>query len=150
MPVRDHLPTVEDINVYDSLDERHAVRSFLGKGLREAENLFRENFSHYQEDLMWMGPKAFCFYLPAAVHYLLGDDSHGDHNAVREFCMVVGFRLDYDSAEIVSAKPVIRRGILGILDRFEGYEFDPIIDGDVRSRLHALLTRLDGTEERGR
>ena len=38
------LPTAEEINVFDSLDERHAVEVFLGKDLEQAEALFRENF----------------------------------------------------------------------------------------------------------
>ena len=53
------LPTAEEINVFDSLDERCAVKNFLGKDLDQAQALFREISLYYQEDLMWMGPKAF-------------------------------------------------------------------------------------------
>src|SRR6185437_15714897 len=59
-----HLPTAEEINVFDSLDELDAVEHFLGKDLEQAQSLFRENFLRYQEDLMFMGPKAFQFYVP--------------------------------------------------------------------------------------
>ena len=52
------LPTAEEINVFDSLDERCAVKNFLGKNQEQAHSLFRENFLRYQEDLMWMGPIA--------------------------------------------------------------------------------------------
>jgi hypothetical protein len=55
-------PTREEINVYDSLDERVAVERFLGKNLEEAEALFGENLCRYTEDLMWMGPVAFRYY----------------------------------------------------------------------------------------
>jgi hypothetical protein len=51
------LPTREEINVYNSLDEQWAVKMFLGKDLKEAEAMFREGFLSYQEDLMWMGPR---------------------------------------------------------------------------------------------
>ncbi|WP_435007341.1 hypothetical protein P12x_004665 [Tundrisphaera lichenicola] len=61
------LPSAEEINVFDSLDERAAVRRFLGKDLRQARELFRDNFLAYQEDLMRMGPRAFAFYLPADI-----------------------------------------------------------------------------------
>lgn len=57
------LPTRQDINVHDSLDERSACEHFLGKSLLEAETLFRENSLYYQEDLMFMGASAFRFYL---------------------------------------------------------------------------------------
>lgn len=59
------LPTAEELNPYDDLDGRVACRHFLGKSLAEAEALFRENEIYYQEDLMWMGAKAFCFYVQA-------------------------------------------------------------------------------------
>lgn len=40
-------PTEQEINVFDSLDERCAVRSFLGKDADQAQALFRENFGRY-------------------------------------------------------------------------------------------------------
>ncbi len=61
------LPTAAEINVYDSLDERYACKNFLGKNLGEAEELFRENALHYSEDLEWMGPVAFRYYIRAYI-----------------------------------------------------------------------------------
>ena len=55
------IPTANDINVHGSLDEEVACDHFLGKTLDEAEALFRANSLYYQEDLMWMGPRAFVF-----------------------------------------------------------------------------------------
>ena len=63
------IPTSNEINVYDSLDERSACEHFQGKNLDEAELLFRENSLCYQEDLMWMGPMAFRYYVEAAIRY---------------------------------------------------------------------------------
>jgi hypothetical protein len=62
-------PSREEINVYDSLDERSACRNFLGKTLDQAEALFRESSLYYQEGLMWMGPVAFRYYIQAAINY---------------------------------------------------------------------------------
>ena len=76
------LPTLADINVHDSLDERSAVEHFFGQDLLQAEVLFRENFLYYQEDLMWMGPRAFCFYVDAAIAYLLSPAASGDSDAI--------------------------------------------------------------------
>ncbi len=64
------LPTAEELNPYDDLDGRVACRHFLGKSLAEAEALFRENEIYYQEDLMWMGSQAFCFYVQAAMNHV--------------------------------------------------------------------------------
>ncbi|GMU81056.1 MAG: hypothetical protein AMXMBFR47_09270 [Planctomycetota bacterium] len=95
------LPTREEINVYDSLDERVAVEHFLGRTLDEAEYLFCENPLRYFEDLMWMGPIAFRFYVIAAIRYLTRSPRRvlsGDY-----FASVIGFRLDYEPEEL---KPV--------------------------------------------
>ncbi len=67
---RESVPSASEINVFDSLDERAAVRYFCGKSLREAEELFRSNSLAYADDLMWMGPKAFAYYLKAASNYI--------------------------------------------------------------------------------
>ena len=142
------LPTEEEINVFNTLDEQGAVRKFLGKDLEQARSLFRENFRAYQEDLMWMGPKAFCFYVPAAavIDYLLGPDSDGDPGAVESFCDLVEFRLDDDRAEIASAFPILRDAILAILKNIYRYGGDDGVYngfyGDITERFRALLSRL--------
>lgn len=96
------LPTREEINVYDSLDERVAVEHFLGRSLEEAEALFRENRLRYFEDLMWMGPIAFRFYVIAAIRYLTRSPRGALCGA--DFASVIGFRLDYEPGEL---KPVV-------------------------------------------
>ena len=67
------IPSRSDINVFDTLDERDACEHFLGKNIDEAEALFREDFLCYQEDLMWMGPRAFRYYVHAAINYIHSD-----------------------------------------------------------------------------
>ena len=124
-------PTAGEINVFDSLDERCAVENFLGKDLEQAQALFRENFLYYQEDLMWMGPIAFRFYVPAAINYLLSKDADYDADAASSFCGLIEFHLDSDTAEIAPVGPTIREGVLGILMDFDRYECDKAIYGDV-------------------
>jgi hypothetical protein len=136
------LPTAEEINVFDTLDERHAVEVFLGKDLEQAEALFRENFLYYQEDLMFMGPKAFVFYVPAAIRYLLGAESSGDSDAANTFCGVIESRLDQEPDAISPVGPLIREGILGMLGDFDRYACDGAIYGDLAARCRDLLSRL--------
>ncbi len=38
-----HSPKEDEINVYDTLDERTALDHFLGKSIEQAEQLFIEN-----------------------------------------------------------------------------------------------------------
>jgi hypothetical protein len=135
------LPSAEEINVFDSLDERTAVEHFLGRDLEQAEALFREDL--YWEDLMWMGPIAFRFYVSAAINYLLSDEAENDAYAASSFCSLIGFRLDHKPADVVPVGPVIREGIIGVLKDFDRYGPDIAIFGDVAGRYRALLSRLD-------
>lgn len=62
------LPTEQDINVYDSLDERAAVRNFLGKTREEIYVELKEYFfdcDYLVESFYYLGPKAFAYYIPA-------------------------------------------------------------------------------------
>ena len=137
------LPSVDEINVFDSLDERDAVKHFLGKDLSQAQAIFRENFLRYQEDLMWMGPKAFGFYVTAAINHLRSADSDGDADAARSFCSLIEFRQDWETADVADARAILREGILAILEKFDRYGCDVNIDGDVAGRYRVLLSRLE-------
>lgn len=137
-----HPPTAEEINVFDTLDEQAAVKNFLGKELKEAEALFRENFLYYQEDLMWMGPIAFRFYVPAAISYLLSEAADNDAGAASSFCALIEFRLDYEPISIAPVALIVRAGIRGILFDFDRYACDSQIYGDVAGRYRMLLSRL--------
>lgn len=138
------VPTLTDINVHDSLDERSAVEHFLGKDLSQAEALFCANFLCYQEDLMWMGPRAFCFYVEAAIAYLLSPAAQGDSDAVNSFCGLVEFRLDYEGNAIEQAHRQLRDAMQAILRDFARYGCDPQIYGDLPSRYRNSLARLAG------
>jgi hypothetical protein len=142
------LPTSDEINVFDSLDERCAVKNFLGKDLEQARSLFAENFLRYQEDLMFMGPKAFSFYMPAAINYLLSEEADNATDAVNSFLSLIEFRLEYEPAVIARVGAIIREGILKMLENFERYGFGgdgyEDIYGDVAGRYRVLLSRLGG------
>ena len=91
-----NIPAREEINVHNSLDEICAAKHFLGKDLIESEKLFRENFTCYQEDLMWMGVKAFCYYVDSAISYLSSRDS--DDFDVGCFCNLVEHRVKHEGS----------------------------------------------------
>ena len=59
------LPRKEDINVYDSLDERSAVKNFYGKTLEEIYKRLFDEYESLQEDLAFMGPVGFAYYAQA-------------------------------------------------------------------------------------
>jgi len=83
------LPTATDINVCDSLDERLAVKVFLGKTIPEAEDIFHDNSMSASEALIHMGPKASLYYLQALVNYLASPRSQGNEWAAQALPHVV-------------------------------------------------------------
>jgi hypothetical protein len=132
------LPTAAEINVHDSLDERHACENFLGKSVEEAEVLFRENALFYQEDLMWMGPVAFRFYVESVIRYIQSDAASGDSDAVSCFATVLEFRLEQEPAELVSVGGRLASICGYIIKRYERFDLAPEIYGDVRVRFRTL------------
>ncbi len=90
------LPTEDEINpVPEDLDGKAAVKHFLGKDLEQAEQMFREAALFYQEDLMFMGPAAFRFYVQAAISYLQSKSATGDSDMINCFASILEFRLEY-------------------------------------------------------
>lgn len=136
------IPTEKEINIHGSLDEQAAVRLFLGKDLKQAEAMFRDNFMLYQEGLMWMGPKAFCFYVDAAIAYLLGPSADEDSDAVSSFCNVLEFQIQFYRTRISPSYPRLKFAIRRILDDFERFDCDPKTYGDVKLKYEKLLEHL--------
>ena len=65
----DALPTESDFVVHGDLDEQAACRHFLGRTRGEVRALLEENFLYYQEDFMFMGAPAFCFYVSCLLEH---------------------------------------------------------------------------------
>jgi hypothetical protein len=135
------LPTTDDINVYDTLDERAAVEHFLGKDQADAEVLFRENFLYYQEDLMWMGPRAFCYYLPAALAYVVRDASNVGSLELGFLLNVIEFQLQDNEEAIAPVFLALRDAIDVVLDSIERLDDDPV----ELDRWTALRLRVGGS-----
>ena len=136
------LPNANDINVDNSLDEQWAMKNFLGKTIADAEALFRENDLHYLDDLNWMGPKAFCYYVPAAISYLMSESADGASDAVNFFHGIVDNRLLHQRADIVPVIPALHEAVQYVLDRWAKFHVDPEIYGGLKQKYARLLGRL--------
>jgi len=138
------LPTQKDINVYGSLDEQYASEHFFGKDLHEAELLFRENCGYYCEDLMWMGIKAFQFYVTAAIRYLVSAGEQADEYDVQGFVSAVSFRFENDGKEFgTDVFSGIRACLLHLLAHWGDYDIDETIYADLRAETQELLRRVE-------
>lgn len=136
-----NIPAKEEINIYNSPDEASACEHFLGKNLDEAEMMFRENSLYYLEDLMWMGPVAFRFYLEALINYLKSDDSGGDADVINGIYGLLQFRMNEDEFNL----PVERARLMTdyILDSYEKFEVNEAIYGNLLGKFKEIHGRLN-------
>src|SRR5688572_183983 len=96
------LPTAREINpIPEDLDGQCAEQHFLAKSLEEAEALFREASIVYQEDLMFMGPIAFRFYVQAAINYIQSESSTGDADIIYCLTGILEHRLENEAEELL-------------------------------------------------
>lgn len=134
------LPTKDEINVYNSLDKLTACEHFLDKTLEEVEVLFRESSLGYGQDLVWMGPKAFAFYLQAVINYLRSDFSAGDNDVVNCLCSVIEDRLQ--DKEFLLARDSVNTIVVYVTDNYEKFAVDTNIYGDLLGKYRQLRNRL--------
>jgi len=133
------LPTQEEINPFpEDLDGQCAVRNFLGKTREQITREFHERGMSYQEDLMFMGSRAFCFYFPAAVDYVTASWPDTDGDVINCLVSVVEHRLEYDSPDIRDAFPEIVRFADHLLAHNADLALDPEVYGDLRPRLRVI------------
>lgn len=131
------LPSRDEINVNnDDLDGRVACDHFLGKTLEQAEALFHENSVYYQEDLMWMGPTAFCFYLPAFLNYLRSDSA--DDADLSCLVMILQYRLECDIHDLIPVASQVVSICRYILDNDSRYVVNQQLYGDLYAQVESL------------
>ena len=73
----------------NNLDAECAFKQFAGKSLKEAEEMFRDNALHYQEDLLAMPAIAFNYYAPVFAKYVLSNNAKGDSDGASSFLHMV-------------------------------------------------------------
>ena len=92
--MRDEIPTEDDWHSeqWDFLEIPYAHKSFAGKSIEEATELFAANALSRQEDLCWMPVACLRYYIQAYVAYLLSDDSKADADAASAFFSLIKLR----------------------------------------------------------
>jgi hypothetical protein len=129
------LPTEHEINpIPEDLDGQVAVRNFLGKTLQDAVAMLDKNSLVHQEDLMWMGPTAYCFYLPAVLEHF---KSQEDEELVPFIATLFEFRLKHDAAAIEPAFPTMAE----ICERLQDQDKSYVSSSD-KTRFHIILREI--------
>ena len=119
------LPTRDDINVFDSLDEQSACEHFFGKDLKQAETMFQDNSMAYQEDLMWMGPRAFRYYIEAAKAYVENEDSANDSSFISALSVTLAFRAEHEPMEMAPISRLLAGACHYILENWDKFRMIP-------------------------
>lgn len=136
------LPTASDINPHGDLDGNAAEEHFLGKSHAEALLLFKENSIYYLEDLMWMGSKAYCFYVHAAIEYVKSEEALGNSDMVNCLIGTFAFRLEHDRHEVEQVLGEMKEVTNYLLANWDQYDVDQEIYSDLRTQCEELLESL--------
>ncbi len=101
---------------------------------------FRENAIRHVEDLGWMGPVAFRFYVKAAIRYFQSDASTYDTDGVSSFAGTLHGWLDRHPIEVQPIASDLASFCEDVLCHYERY--DP-------PQIHWLFGTLRGSESVG-
>jgi hypothetical protein len=145
----ERLPTREEI-AKDSLDGRYAIKHFHGKTLAEAEELFANGLREcipltYTEDLMWMEPVGFRFYIRAAIRVALSERATGESDFINGLAGSIALWHKEYPGELKSCAQFLAEFCRQVIDQFDRYDANPEIYIGLREQyqhLAELFTRL--------
>lgn len=137
------IPTKKDINpTPGNLDELTALKHFHGKSQSEAANLFFECPTYYEEDLKWMGSKAFAFYFPSMEPYLLSEASEDDSDIINALANTLQIRLKQDPQSIKGCLVPALRILDYISENMQKFNVDPTIYGNITVKLSNIINQI--------
>jgi hypothetical protein len=136
------LPTKEEINPFGDLDGNAVEAKLLGKSVEELVAMLEDNSIYYSELFLWMGPKAFVYYFPAALHYGASDVASKDADFVN--CMLgnINFRLKHDREAINSVFPILIEFVDLVLDEYSRFDVDSNIYGNLDRDYELLRAQI--------
>lgn len=141
----EQLPTVEDFYAGDTLDNGLATQRLLGKYLVEVEWLFAsENSMCYMEYLRYIGPRAFRYYVFAAINYIRSDASAEDSSGIDSFAGMLDQWLTYEPQELAPIAVHLAAACTYILENCDKFQVDADIY-DARPPLFKDTRDVKGT-----
>lgn len=126
------IPIQSEIAPNGTLDECTASEHFLGKNLEMAKRFFYESSTAY-EDLMWMGPIAFRYYVHAAINYFHENMVTLDTIELGEFACALEFRISEERDEVRPVAEVLRTFCDKVINQLSEVQLSDI-DSDVIPR----------------
>ncbi len=144
-------PSREEICPFaGDLDGEWAVRNFPGKSVGEITRLFLSDSAapfQLQEDLLWMGPKAFAYYLPAWTAYFRSDSSCGDADTFSSVLGTLELRLKSEPETVMAAREVVTDLLNNCISNDSVAGADARIYGGLKARFIALKRKPEAYPE---
>ncbi|MDR3232623.1 MAG: hypothetical protein LBT46_02965 [Planctomycetaceae bacterium] len=129
---------------FDSnLDVEYAYKHFAGKTLEQAEELFAANALCYQEDLMWMPPTPFRYYICSYINYLLGNKSENDTDAASCFIALVKHKLKCERENILAVWNQVEETLKYICLHAQWFNWNESIYGNLEMEIAATFQALN-------
>ncbi len=139
------LPNRDEI-AFEDPDGRYAIEHFYGKSLEQAEDLFAQGLPiYYMEDLLWMKPVGFRFYLQAAMRYCLSERADGDPDGINSLAGTISHWQEHHPAELIPCAKLLADFSRAVCEQFDRYDASPEIYVGLRERyqgLAALFSRI--------
>jgi hypothetical protein len=143
----ERIPSASEINVHDTPEERLACLHFSGATREDIRDRIQDDGMMLQEDLMWMGPTAFNFYLGAFIDYIQSEQARGDDFIVYSLYNTIEFRLYYENKSLDYEKiSILVDTVISLYDRFD---VDDNAYGDLKKKYSELSRRISAMLGRG-
>lgn len=134
-------PSAKEINPYNCLDGNIAEKHFLGKTVEDAVDMLSESFESYQEDLMFMGHKAFEYYWEAINTYVRSEKSSQDWPVINYLKSVIYFQIEEKEIQTSPIIKQVKELVEYVLDNFDKFNDinENVMGEDDRERQSAIL-----------
>ena len=146
--MKSELPQLKDFCEYEILypDEKKAVDHFLGKSLDDAKNLFSENDLYYADDLRWMGEKAFQYYLPAFIDFIMSDNVNISSDSLNNLVSLLRSKIENEMSTIKACKLFLLESLVYCVQNYSKFEVDTKIYGDLKRELLDIMKIIKSLE----
>jgi len=130
-------------------DTATAIKHFLGKSQEDAFHLFVGATLGHFEDLMYMGPVAFVYYLEPAVRYIESEPLGGAFCAAEFGFLALPIEGQLrDHPEIIpDCCETVKRFCNHVLNHWDRHEIDEEIYHDLQGRIQAIALLAGGNGE---
>jgi hypothetical protein len=134
------IPSREDWGeVEQDLDTEYAFKTFFGKTIVEAVPLIKGNPIERADEIRFMPPVPFRYYILAYRDYLLSEDSIGDPDAASCYIRLIAEKISGEPHTIGPVLPSLIESVQKVVQNQSFYDADEEIYGDFRQMSEVIF-----------